>query len=278
MRYIHELEEWPTFQWDAEALFAKAADIRYRQGLLFGRMARIGFPLRAEASLETLTADVLKSSAIEGETLDRKQVRSSIARKLNLDIGGLLPVDRHVDGVVEMTLDATQRCNVALSEERLFGWHGALFPTGGSGMRKIAVGSWRSAETEPMQVVSGPIGRERVHFEAPAADRIESEMKAFLDWFNEPSSIDPALKAGIAHLWFVTVHPFEDGNGRIARAIADLVLARADGGSERFYSMSAQIERERDEVLRPARAMSKGRSGYHSLVGLVSRLPGPCAR
>ncbi len=231
--------------WDMDTLSSQVADIRYRQGLLIGRMGALGFSLRAEASLETLTFDIIKSSAIEGETLDYKQVRSSIARKLNLDIGGFTPVDRHVDGIVEMMLNATKCYGDALSEERLFGWHSALFPTGYSRIRKITVGAWRPAEADPMQVVSGNLGHEKVHFEAPAASRLDHEMRTFLEWFNTPSSIDPVLKAGVAHLWFVTIHPFEDGNGRIARAITDLALARADKIEDRFYSMSTQIEIER---------------------------------
>ncbi|MEY4483469.1 MAG: hypothetical protein RL693_921, partial [Verrucomicrobiota bacterium] len=203
--------------------------------------------LRSEASLRTLTADVVQSSAIEGEILDAEQVRSSIARRLGLDAGGIAPASRDVEGIVEMMLDATQNYAKPLSEERLFGWHASLFPTGRSGMCKITVGAWRPAAIGAMQVVSGPIGRENVHFEAPPADKLESEMTAFLEWLNSDRRVDPVLKAGVAHFWFVTIHPFEDGNGRIARAIADLALARADGLAERFYSMSAQIEAERKE-------------------------------
>jgi Fic family protein len=212
-------------------------------------MESIGFDLRVEASLATLTDDVVKSSAIEGENLDRQEVRSSIARRLGLDIAGLPVAGRHVEGIVDMMLDATQNYAQPLTAERLFGWHAALFPTSRSGMRRIAVGAWRSPEAGPMQVVSGPYGRERVHFEAPAADRLGAEMAAFIGWFNgpdsDPAKLDPVLKSGIAHFWFVTIHPFEDGNGRIARAIADLALARADDCRERFYSMSAQIEADR---------------------------------
>jgi Fic family protein len=247
-RYIHEQPEWPNLKWDSEKLAVAVADIHQKQGFLLGQMATLGFKVRVEASLETLTADVIKSSAIEGELLDYNQVRSSIARRLGIDIGGITPVSRHIDGIVEMMLDATQNYSQPLTIDRLFGWHATLFPTGRSGLRSIPVGAWRSDEAGPMQVVSGPIGHEKVHFEAPSAERLDQEMNVFQAWFNNSTlMIDPILKAGVAHLWFVTIHPFEDGNGRIARAIADLALARADKSKERFYSMSAQIEKERKE-------------------------------
>ncbi len=247
MPYIHQKPGWPVFAWDSDVLAAPLARVRHRQGLLLGKMESLGFDLRAEASLTTLTSDVVKSSAIEGEALNAEEVRSSIARRLGLDAAGLPEAGRDVEGVVEMMLDATQNFEGPLTRERLFDWHAALFPTGRSGMRRITAGAWRTAEAGAMQVVSGPIGRERVHFEAPEADRIDGEMAAFLRWFNAPPEIDPVLRAGVAHFWFVTIHPFEDGNGRIARAIADLSLARADGTSERFYSMSSQIEAERKD-------------------------------
>jgi Fic family protein len=208
-------------------------------------MEALGFNLRQEAVLQTLTADVLKSSEIEGEKLDPEQVRSSIARRLGMNIGGLKPADRHVEGVVEMMLDATREYNQPLTTERLFAWHAALFPTGRSGMQKITVGGWRDDSSGPMQVVSGPIGKEHVHYEAPAAGRLDHEMATFIEWFNKAPDIDEVLKAGLAHLWFVTIHPFDDGNGRIARAIADMALARSEKSSQRFYSMSAQIRQER---------------------------------
>ena len=220
---------------------------RHLQGRQVGKMEALGFRLREEAVLRTLTEDVVKSSEIEGEKLDADQVRSSVARRLGIDIGGLQPVDRHVEGVVEMMLDATQRYDDRLTAERLFGWHASLFSTGRSGMHRITVGAWRDDRTAPMQVVSGPVGRERVHFEAPAAGRLEVEMQRFLEWFNGDAAMEPVLKAALAHLWFVTIHPFDDGNGRIARAIADLSLARSEGSSQRFYSMSAQIREERGE-------------------------------
>ncbi len=244
MTYIHDLPDWPNLRWSDEQLAQPLAAVRHRQGRLIGHMEALGFPLRAEAVLQALTEDVIKSSEIEGEVLDREQVRSSIARRLGMDIGGLVQADRNVEGVVEMMLDATQNYAQPLSAERLFGWHAALFPTGRSGMSRITVGAWRTAEAGPMQVVSGPIGRERVHYEAPASERLDTDMSRFLDWF-ETAAPDPVLKAGIAHLWFVTIHPFDDGNGRIARAIADLALARAEGTAQRFYSMSAQIRTER---------------------------------
>lgn len=247
MRYIHEEPDWPKLRWDDAKLLPLLADVRHRQGRLLGRMEGLGFRLRAEASLTTLTADVIKSSAIEGALLDAEQVRSSIARRLGLDFGGKIPSSRDVEGVVELMLDATQKYAEPLTAERLFGWHASLFPTGRSGMRRITVGAWRPADIGPMQVVSGPVGRERVHFEAPAADRLPQEVSVFLDWFETANGIDPVLKAGIAHFWFVTLHPFEDGNGRISRAIADMALARAEGTVERFYSMSTQIEAEKKQ-------------------------------
>ncbi len=244
--FIHERKDWPRFRWDHERLSARLAAVRHRQGRLIGRMEAMGFSLRAEAVLNTLTLDVLKSSEIEGEILDKEQVRSSIARRLGMSIGTAPPVSRNIEGVVEMMLDATQNYASPLTRERLFGWHASLFPSGYSGMSKIKIGDWRDDARGPMQVVSGPIGREHVHLEAPAANRLEAEMTAFLDWFNSDDGVDLVLRAGIAHLWFVTIHPFEDGNGRIARAIADMTLARSEQSAQRFYSMSAQIRKERN--------------------------------
>ncbi len=244
MTYIHELENWPEFKWAVEKVTSLLAEVRHKQGLLLGRMSTLGFSLKNEASLEVLTSDVIKSSAIEGEYLDREQVRSSIARKLGVDIGSMAAVDRHVEGIVTMMLDATQHYDTPLTKDRLLGWHAALFPTGRSGMRAINVGQWRNSGD--MQVVSGPIGKEKVHFQAPAARQLEKEMEAFLDCL-QMSSLDNVLKAAIAHFWFVTIHPFDDGNGRIARAIADMSLARSDKSKQRFYSMSARIEHERKE-------------------------------
>jgi Fic family protein len=243
--YIHERPDWPEFRWDHKVLAELLAAVRHRQGRLVGRMEALGFQHRSEATLTTLTEEVLKSSEIEGEILDREQVRSSIARRLGMDIGGLVPADREVEGVVEMMLDATQNHDAELTQERLFGWHAALFPTGRSGMQRITVGAWRNDSSGRMQVISGPVGRERVHYEAPAAARIAEDMKAFLAWYNGEKGIDPVLKAGVAHLWFATVHPVDDGNGRIARAIGEMQLARSEQSPQRFYSMSAQIRQER---------------------------------
>lgn len=244
--YIHEINDWPRFGWNREKLAEPLASVRHRQGRLTGHMEALGFSLRQEAVLQTLTTDVLKSSEIEGEKLDADQVRSSIARRLGMDIGALKPADRNVEGVVEMMLDATRHYDQPLTAERLFAWHASLFPTGRSGMTKIRTGGWRDDSTGPMQVVSGPIGREHVHYEAPKSDRLENEMQAFLGWFEDGAGIDPVLKAGLAHLWFVTIHPFDDGNGRIARAIADMALARSENSPQRFYGMSAQIRQERN--------------------------------
>jgi Fic family protein len=244
--YIHQQKDWPHFQWKIEDLWELLSAVRHHQGRLLGRMETLGFSIQKEAMLQTITLDVLKSSEIEGEILNSDQVRSSIARRLGIDIGALTPADRDVEGVVEMMLDATQNYDKPLTAERLFDWHAALFPTGRSGMYKITVGAWRKNDKGPMQVVSGPLGKERIHYEAPDAPLLEKEMEQFIEWFNSTIPLDPVLKAAIAHLWFVTIHPFDDGNGRIARAIADMQLARADGSPRRFYSMSAQIRKERN--------------------------------
>ncbi len=242
---IWQASDWPSWRYDLAALAQSLADVSRAQGLLMGRLADVGMPLRDQASLSALTEDVIKTSAIEGEQLNVESVRSSIARRLGVDIGALAPVDRHVEGVVDMVLDATANCNAAVTRDRLFGWHAALFPTGYSGLVRINVGGWRDDATGPMQVVSGPLGRQRVHFEAPPADRLQSETDRFINWANGESTEPPLIKAGLAHLWFVTLHPFDDGNGRIARAVGDLFLARVDGSPQRFYSLSAQIQRER---------------------------------
>lgn len=241
MKYIHQNENWPSFTWDATALQTLLGEVRNRQGKLMGKMEAMGFALQEQALLNTLTIDILKSSEIEGEILNTDQVSSSIARRLGMDIAGLIPSDRNVDGVVEMMLDATQNFTKPLVKDRLYGWHNCLFPTGRSGMYKINVGQLRKDDNGPMQVVSGGVGREKVHFQAPDAILLEKEMSQFLDWFNDDKTLDPVLKAGIAHLWFITLHPFDDGNGRIARALTDMQLCKADGSSKRFYSMSAQI-------------------------------------
>ena len=257
-QYNHELPNWPNFQWDQKKLFGLLAKLRHRQGRLMGRMEALGFSLRTEATLQTLTQDVLRSSEIEGEILDRDQVRSSIARRLGMETGALAPADRNVEGVVEMMLDATQNYRALLTTKRLFSWHASLFPTGYSGMRKIEVGQWRNDARGPMQVISGALGRERIHFEAPGAKRLKKEMTLFLKWFNGTDGTDPVLRAGLAHLWFVTIHPFDDGNGRIARAIADMALARSEQSSQRFYSMSAQIRIERKTYYEKLERTQKG--------------------
>ena len=256
--YIHQNKDWPELTWDLSKLAQLSAETRHRQGRLLGKMESLGFSLQAEAMLQTLTLDVIKSNEIEGEILNPEQVRSSIARRLGMDVSGLVPSDRNVEGVVEMMLDATQRFSVPLTQERLFGWHASLFPAGHSGLYKITAGAWRTGTNGPMQVVSGVMGRERVHFQAPDAAVVGKEMSLFLEWFNTKNDMDPVLKAGIAHVWFVTIHPFDDGNGRIARTIADMQLARSDRSSQRFYSMSAQIRLERNEYYSMLESTQKG--------------------
>lgn len=279
MLYIHQQAEWPHFIWREDAIAAPLAAVRHRQGRLIGRMEALGFDLRAEAMLSTLTEDVVKSSEIEGEDLDTLQVRSSIARRLGMEIKGLIPSDRNVDGVVELMLDATQNYAAPLTEDRLFGWHAALFPAGRSGLQRITVAGWRDDADGPMQVVSGPFGREKVHYEAPAAGRVAEEMAGFIAWFESPFGHDPVLKAALAHLWFVTIHPFEDGNDRIARAIADMALARSEGVAERFYSMSSEIRQHRSayyDVLEQTQKGSLDATGWllwflECLDGAISR-------
>ncbi|WP_442917812.1 Fic family protein [Magnetovibrio sp. PR-2] len=256
--YIWEIPDWPALTWDEKALTRLLTDVSREQGRLLGKMEALGFDLRSETHLQTLTEDVVKSSEIEGERLEREQVRSSIARRLGMDVGGLIPADRNVEGVVEMMLDATGNYAAPLTAERLFTWHASLFPTGRSGMTKIRVGSWRDDRDGPMQVVSGPIGREKVHYEAPPTERVPEEMAKFLDWFEKPGDMDPLLIAGLAHLWFVTIHPFEDGNGRIARAIADMALSRSETAEQRFYSMSGQIRREHKDYYDMLERTQKG--------------------
>ncbi len=240
--YIYDHEDWPQFRWDQERISKKLASIYHIQGRLVGGMESIGFQFRDEVILNSLTLDVVKSSEIEGEILDQSVVRSSVARRLGMDAAGLERKDRHVDGIVEMVLDATQCFDKPLTEERVFGWHAALFPTGWSGFSRINVGGWRRG---PVEVVSGQLGKEKIHFEGPPPDRVKSEMRTFLKWIDGDQALDLVLKSAIAHLWFVTIHPFEDGNGRISRALADLLLARSEGTPHRFYSLSSQIQRER---------------------------------
>jgi Fic family protein len=266
--YIHQRQEWPNFFWDQGKIASQLAEVRHHQGRLLGRMEGVGFDLQAEANLHTLTLDVLKSSEIEGEILDADQVRSSIARRLGMDIAGLIPADRHVEGIVEMMLDATQNFKAPLTDERLFSWHAAMFPTGRSGMHKIVVGNYRdNSKEDPMQVVSGPMGKEKVHFQAPDSEVLTEEMSKLIHWFNGTNVIDPVLKAAIAHLWFVTIHPFDDGNGRIARAITDMQLSRADNSAQRFYSMSSQIRTERKEYYD---ILEKTQKGSLDVTGWVS--------
>lgn len=247
-RYIYERKDWPNFRWDSQQLIPLIGKVRNLQGKLIGKMESVGFDLRSEANLETVTLEIVKSSEIEGEVLNAEQVRSSLARRLGMERAGLVPSNRDVDGIVDLLLDAIQNYKSQLTKDRLFNWHFSLFPTGRSGMYKIIVGNWRDDSTGPMQVVSGAMGKERVHFQAPPAERIPDEINQFLAWANvEQEDLDPVLKAGIAHLWFVTIHPFEDGNGRITRAITDMLLTRSDGIPQRFYSMSAQIRNERKQ-------------------------------
>lgn len=245
--YIHERPEWPNFTWNFNQLSNLLAEVRYLQGRLLGRMEAIGFSLREEATLQTLTHDVIKTSEIEGEKLDAEQVRSSIARRLGIDIGHHTQSNRDVEGIVEIMLDATTQYNAPLTTDRLFNWHAALFPTGRSGMQRINVGNWRDEISGPMHIVSGPYGRETIHYEAPSFERLSYEMERFLEWFNTCTEMDSVMKAALAHFWFVSIHPFDDGNGRIARAIADMALARSEQSKQRFYSMSSQIQKERNE-------------------------------
>ena len=256
--YIHERKNWPDFTWDHAAITTLLSDARHTQGRLLGKMEGLGFHLREEATLATLTQDVIKTSEIEGQKLDAQQVRSSIARRMGIEMAALPQVDRNVEGIVEVMLDATRRYQMLLDQDRLFGWHAALFPTGRSGMQKITVGGWRTDASGPMQVISGAYGREQVHYEAPPHDRLNAEMKRFLAWLNAGPATDPVLTSALAHFWFVTIHPFDDGNGRIARAIADMILARSENSAQRFYSMSAQIQCERNAYYDILEASQRG--------------------
>jgi Fic family protein len=256
--FLHQQDNWPAFTWNSSECLSLLSEARNLQGRLIGKMETLGFDLRKEALLDTLTLDVIKSSEIEGEILNPDQVRSSIARRLGMEIAGMVESDRDVEGVVEMMLDATQNCFNPLTAERLFDWHAALFPTGRSGMYKITVADWRKDTTGPMQVVSGAMGKEKVHFQAPDSGVLEKEMTQFLDWFNSNASTDLVIKAAIAHLWFVTIHPFDDGNGRITRALTDMLLAQSDKSNQRFYSMSAQIRIERKQYYELLEKTQKG--------------------
>jgi len=256
--YIYQQSDWPNFKWDNNSILLPLSVVRHSQGKLVGKMEALGFKLRNEAVLETLTTEVVKTSEIEGQVLDLDQVRSSIARRLGIEVSGLVPSDRNVDGVVDMMLDATQNYVKRLTTDRLLGWHSALFPSGRSGMLKIITGKWRDDSTGPMQVVSGALGKEKVHYQAPPAAEIRKEMKTFLTWFNRKPDEDLILKSSIAHLWFITIHPFEDGNGRIARALSEMLLARSDDTSQRFYSMSSQIRSVRKDYYRILEKTQKG--------------------
>lgn len=271
--YLHQNKNWPNFRWDNDNLLPYVSVVRDLQGRLIGRMEGMGFELREEAVLETLTVDIVKSSEIEGELLNPEEVRSSVARRLGMEISGLPDASRDVEGVVEMMLDATQNYKAPLTRDRMCGWHAALFPTGRSGMYKITVGEWREDKGGPMQVVSGAMGKEKVHYTAPEASRIEKEMDQFIEWFNSDESMEPMIKSAIAHLWFVSIHPFDDGNGRIARAIADNQLARADRTNQRFYSMSSQVMKSKKGYYDVLESTQKGNMDVsHWLVWYFERL------
>ncbi len=262
-RYIHELDSWPNFRWDDREILALVGKVRNLQGQLIGKMESVGFELKTEATLENIAIEIIKSSEIEGEILNTDEVRSSLARKLGIRRAGLVPSSRDVDGIVDLMVDATHNHLLNLTQDRLLNWHSSLFPAGRSRMYKIIVGNWRDDSTGPMQVVSGAMGKEKIHFEAPAASRISNEMSYFLEWLNEENKLDPVLKAGIAHLWFITIHPFEDGNGRIARALTEMLLTRSDGISQRFYSMSSQIRLQRKEYYEILEQTQKGNLDIH---------------
>lgn len=256
--YIYQQADWPNFYWDNPSIIQRLGEVRNTQGRILGKMESLGFELRNKANLDTLTLDIIKSTEIEGEFLNPEQVRSSIARRLGLEIAGSVDSDRNVDGMVDMMLDATQNCFQSVNTERLFNWHSALFPAGRSGMYKIVVADWRNDSTGPMQVVSGAMGKEKVHFRAPDSSIVPFEIQKFIDWFNNENQLDLVLKAAVAHLWFVTIHPFDDGNGRITRALTDMLLAQSDKSQQRFYSMSAQIRVERKSYYEILEKTQKG--------------------
>ena len=258
--YIHEKDNWTNFTWNEKLISKKLAETRNLQGRLLGKMESLGFDQQDEAVLNTLTLEIVKSSEIEGEILDLEQVRSSVARRLGIELAGAIESERHIDGIVEMMLDATQRYDSPLTKNRLFGWHSSLFPTGWSNMYKIIVADWRKDTTGPMQVVSGAMGKEKIHFESPNSDRIDVEMENLINWIESENEIDPVLKSAIVHLWFITIHPFEDGNGRITRAITEMLLARSDNSVKRFYSMSSQIRVERKQYYEILEKTQKGTS------------------
>ncbi len=256
--YIWELPNWPHFRWNAEQLLNPLGEAHLKQGRLLGKMMQLGFELRLEAELLAVTEEAVKSAEIEGERLDPSSVRSSVARRLGVPGAALGPEDRRIEGIVAMMLDATGQLDTPLTRERLYGWQAALFPTGYSGLRKIKTGEWRDDADGPMQVLSGRVGREKLHYQAPPAERVDAEMEALLSWLNEPLTIDGILHAAIAHLWFVTIHPFDDGNGRIARALAERSLARSEHSPQRFYSLAGEIRRERPEYYASLETTQKG--------------------
>jgi Fic family protein len=256
--YIYENPKWPEFKWGNERILPLLSNVRFKQGAIVGKMGALGFELKDQANLEMLTKDIIKTAEIEGELLNQDQVRSSIARRLGLEVSGLVASDRNVDGIVDMMLDATRNYNKKLNKDRLFSWHSSLFPGGYSGINKIITANWRNDSAGPMQVVSGPISKEIVHYQAPAAEKVDQEMQRFFEWYNGNQDIDLVVKAGIAHLWFVTIHPFDDGNGRIARALTDLILAQSDRQPYRFYSMSTQIRYERAKYYEILERTQKG--------------------
>lgn len=256
--YIYQQKDWPIFKWDNSSILSLLGEVRNLQGKLLGKMESLGFELRNQAILDTMSLEVINSTAIEGEFLNPEQVRSSIAKRLGLEYSALIPSDRNIDGMVDMMIDATQNCFKPLNKDRLFDWHAALFPTGRSSMFKIIVGNWRKDVNGPMQVISGAIGKEKIHFQAPEASLISKEMNRFIQWYNAEDKIDLVIKAAIAHLWFVTIHPFEDGNGRITRAITEMMLARSDKSSQRFYSMSSQINSKRKSYYEILEKTQKG--------------------
>lgn len=258
--YIHEKDNWTQFTWNEKIISKELAETRNLQGRLLGKMESLGFDQQDEAVLNTLTLEIVKSSEIEGEILDLEQVRSSVARRLGIELAGAIESERHIDGIVEMMLDATQRYDLPVTKDRLFGWHSLLFPTGWSNMYKITVANWRKDSTGPMQVVSGAMGKEKVHFEAPSSERIDSEIENLIHWIESENIIDPVLKSAIVHLWFITIHPFEDGNGRITRALTEMLLARSDKSVKRFYSMSSQIRIQRKQYYEILEKTQKGNS------------------
>ena len=258
MRYIYQNTDWHCFRWCGEKIQNLLLEIKKSQGYLLGKMDSLGFDVKNNALLQVLTENIIKSSEIEGQILDKHLVRSSIARRLGIDIGGETPVSRDIEGVVEMMLDATQNYSSNMTKERLIGWHAALFPTGFSGMYKINVGGYRTDELGPMQIVSGYTGNEKIHYEAPKAGLLEGEMNELINYINTEKETDFLIQAGIVHLWFVILHPFDDGNGRIARALTDMILAKSDDSKFRFYSMSSQIQKNRKSYYEVLEKTQKG--------------------